>query len=229
MLSAVSYILNMKGIPYKTEWVDYPNIADALKKLALGPSSVYGDVPFYTVPAIYDPNTKRALTDSWAIAAYLDEQYPQDPQLFPPRTHALQRAVMARLAAVLRPLFPLLAWDLYSIATPDAQPYLRATREALYKCRLEDVAPTGEKRAQVLSALEAVLDETAEAIRANGRGALFFGGEEPVYVDVFVAALLSSTERIAGKESDVVRMIMAASGGHWVKVLEYFKKYEMVN
>jgi glutathione S-transferase len=229
MLSANSYILNMKGIPYKTEWVDYPDLADTLKKLGVGPTTVYGGVPFYTVPTIYDPNTKRAITDSQAIALYLDEQYPQGPRLFPPHTRALQLAQTAQFAPVLLQIFPMLVEDIHKIMTPYAQPYIRTTREAFLGCKIEDAAPTGEKRAQALGTLKARLDEMANAIKTNGEDALFFGGAEPVYADLFIAAILAPTEKIVGKEADLVQTIMAASGGHWARFLEYFKKYETVN
>jgi hypothetical protein len=60
----------------------------------------------------------------------------------------------------------------------------------------------------------------------NNKGALFFRGEEPVYVDVFIAASLAPREKIIGKDIDLVRASMAVSGGDWAKFLEYSKKYE---
>jgi hypothetical protein len=78
----------------------------------------------------------------------------QGSQLFLPSTHALQRAATARLASILRPLFSLLTWDLYSIAAAEAQPYLRRMRQVLFGRKLEEVAPTGEKHVQALKALK---------------------------------------------------------------------------
>jgi hypothetical protein len=72
-LSIDSYILNVKGISYKTEWLDLPDITDAVMKLDVEPSTLCGDVPVYTVSTNYDQNTRHAVTDSQAIAYYLDE------------------------------------------------------------------------------------------------------------------------------------------------------------
>jgi hypothetical protein len=99
----------------------------------------------------------------------------------------------------------------------------------LFGCKLEEVTPTGEKHVQALKGLKAAPDEMAEVVKSNGEGALFFGGAEPIYADLFIAALLAPTESIVGKESDILKTIMSASEGHWVKFLEYFNMYEKVD
>jgi glutathione S-transferase len=180
-----------------------------------------------TVPAIYDPNTKRALTDSQAIALYLDEQYPQSLQLFPPHTYALQLSQTAHFGPLLLQMPPLVAWDIYKIMTPYAQPYIRATREAFLGCKLEDAAPTGEKRTQAVEVFKAALDDMSKVIKTNGESALFFGSEKPVYTDLFIVAVLAPMEKIAGNDSDIIQTTMTTSGGRWEKFLEYFKKYEV--
>ena len=67
----------MKGIPYRTVWVDCTDIEALCKKLGVSPTTTRpsGD-PCYTLPTIYDPNTKRAVTDSAAIVRYLESAYP---------------------------------------------------------------------------------------------------------------------------------------------------------
>ena len=57
----------------------------------------------YTVPVIYDPATKRVIKDSFEIAKYLDEQYPDRPTLLPPTGHVPRRPLAAGRAVFLRP------------------------------------------------------------------------------------------------------------------------------
>ncbi|RDB26472.1 Glutathione S-transferase-like protein ustS [Hypsizygus marmoreus] len=73
------YSLNFKGLPYKTVWVEYPDIAELSKKLGIAPTNEGPNGPNYTLPAIYDPTTGTALAESIAIAEYLDKTYPDTP------------------------------------------------------------------------------------------------------------------------------------------------------
>ena len=85
--------LAYKGLPYKSAWVEFPDIPSTCKKLGVAHTGLSpSGEPAYTVPFIYDPNTDRHISDSAAIAKYLDETYPATPKLFPAGTDALQRA-----------------------------------------------------------------------------------------------------------------------------------------
>lgn len=82
------YLLNIKGLPYRTQWVELPDIADLLKALGVSPNLAS---PFpYSLPAIYDPRTKRAIMDSAEIAKYLDDEYPATPVVIPKELRAYQ-------------------------------------------------------------------------------------------------------------------------------------------
>ena len=51
--------MNIKGLPYRTVWVEYPDIVAVLEKIGAPPAGKAPDgSPKYTLPAIYDPNTK---------------------------------------------------------------------------------------------------------------------------------------------------------------------------
>ena len=83
----VRYLLNIKGIPYRTQWIEYPDIADHVKSLGVPPTEP-GTLTPYTLPAIYDPKTKRVVAESFNIAAYLDDEYPDTPAIMPKETRA---------------------------------------------------------------------------------------------------------------------------------------------
>lgn len=82
-----SYLLNIKDLPYRTQWLEYPDIAGYLKALGVPPTAP-GTIAPYTLPAIYDPKTKRFVAESAAIAAYLDDTYPATPAVMPKETRA---------------------------------------------------------------------------------------------------------------------------------------------
>lgn len=67
---AFSYTLNLKGLPYKTTFLNFVDIKPTFQAAKVPPS----EGEFYTVPAIIDPATGAAVSDSVKIAVYLDTQ-----------------------------------------------------------------------------------------------------------------------------------------------------------
>ncbi|KAF8531885.1 hypothetical protein JB92DRAFT_1947190 [Gautieria morchelliformis] len=91
--------LNFTGLPFKTVWLEYPNIELTLRGMGAAPTFFDSPSPrkwFYTIPVIVDPGhltsagDPTVIPDSWAIAEYLDEIYPNQNILFPPGTKAFQ-------------------------------------------------------------------------------------------------------------------------------------------
>ncbi|KAJ7692823.1 hypothetical protein B0H14DRAFT_3046237 [Mycena olivaceomarginata] len=68
----IRLLLNYKQIPYKTTWVNFPDIAKVLTAAGAPPTRT-GTAP-YTVPAIVDG--EKAISDSRKIAEYLERSYP---------------------------------------------------------------------------------------------------------------------------------------------------------
>ncbi|KAH0826287.1 hypothetical protein J3R83DRAFT_5763 [Lanmaoa asiatica] len=69
------YCLGYKQLLFTTVWVEFPDIAGLLQSKGV-------THPTYTLPAIKDPNTGTFIMDSLAIATYLDETYPETPNVF---------------------------------------------------------------------------------------------------------------------------------------------------
>jgi glutathione S-transferase len=65
-------------------------LAGLCKKIGAEHTSLKGDQPHYTLPVIYDPNTNTAVSDSYNIAKYLDEHYPDTPTAIPRGTEVFQ-------------------------------------------------------------------------------------------------------------------------------------------
>jgi glutathione S-transferase len=91
--------LTCVGLPYKTEFVEYPDIAPKLKALGLAPNK---DDPPYTIPAIKIGN--EYFMDSAVIAEELEKRYPTPSmKLDSPRLKRVTKLIIA-LDESLRPV-----------------------------------------------------------------------------------------------------------------------------
>jgi len=220
-------VLNIKGIPYKTVWVEFAEVETEIKKLGVSPNPK-GSLQ-YTVPTIYDPATKRAIMDSQEILKYLEEQYPEaGPSLLPAGTRGLQAAfVENNTSRILGSVFPLMVLDIFSAVPETSKKYFRESREGWTGTKLENLHAQGEAAAAKMKEFEKVLDDTARWIAVNGEGALFLSGTStPLNADVDVASLLSFIVRCTGPDSELTKVIKSANGGLWAKYLEVFSKWE---
>lgn len=101
------YSLNFKGIPYKTIWLEYPDIEPTMRSIGAAPTTNAGGKTMYTLPVIVDPFRPTSsggpivVSDSWAIAEYLDNAYPGTQQLIPEGTNALQMHFQTHVNKIL--------------------------------------------------------------------------------------------------------------------------------
>ncbi len=75
----------MKKLPYQTIFLELPDIEPLAKQIGAAPTGTRRDgvTPLYTVPIIHDHATGAVVSESAAIAAYLDRTYPSGPTLVP--------------------------------------------------------------------------------------------------------------------------------------------------
>lgn len=131
------------------------------------------------VPVLVDGD--RVLTDSWAIAEYLEDSYPDHPSLFGGAGgRALSRFVNTWCDAVLHAgLVRLVVADIAGILAPADAAYFRQSREARF--------------GQTLEAVQADRDAAVEGFRQSLhplrmllRTQPFLGGDTPLYADAIV-------------------------------------------
>ncbi|KAL2820113.1 hypothetical protein BJX63DRAFT_338606 [Aspergillus granulosus] len=78
--------LNFKSIPYKTAWVDLPDITKARSGLGIPAGRQFADgSDFNTLPILVDHKSGKKIGESLDIAIYLDETFPEagKGKLFP--------------------------------------------------------------------------------------------------------------------------------------------------
>ncbi len=133
------------------------------------------------VPVLVDGD--RVVSDSWQIACYLEEAYPEAQSLFGGAggrelARFLNHWTDSRLQ---RALSPILAPSMLEIAHPDDRAYYRETREAKYGMPLTELRA---ERPRHLDALQPVL----EPLRLRLGESPYLCGTAPAYGDYLVFA-----------------------------------------
>ena len=131
------------------------------------------------VPVLVDGG--RIVTDSWAIAAYLDEAYPDRPPLFGgPAAMAVTRFVNAWADTTLHGgMIRLIVSDIAGIVHEKDRAYFRDSREKRFGMPLEEVTAGREDR------LEAFRDALLP-LRHMLSAQPYLNGEAPAYADYIV-------------------------------------------
>jgi glutathione S-transferase len=131
------------------------------------------------VPVLLDGNS--AVVDSWVIANYLEDNYPDRPSLFGGDGG---RAISRMLnwwgdIAVVGGIFPLVVADVPAHLGPVDADYFRKSREARLGKPLEQVRETRD-------AAVAGLRKSLEPMRLTLKTQAYLGGEAPNYADYIV-------------------------------------------
>ena len=132
--------------------------------------------PRRTLPTIDDGGT--LVTDSWAIAEYLEDAYPDRPSLYDGAAgRGLSRFVMNWVATVLhRNIGGMVMADIHAHLAPDDQAHFRASREKMFGRTLEQIQGGRDGRLDGFRAALTPLRQTVE-------DAHFLGGAGPTYAD----------------------------------------------
>jgi len=131
------------------------------------------------VPVLLDGETSVA--DSWAIANYLEDTYPDRPSLF----GGEGGRAMGRMlnwwgdTVVLGGIFPMIAADIHGLLRPVDQDYFRKTREARLGKTLEEAAANRDKAVEGFR-------NALNPMRLTLKTQPFIGGASPNYADYIV-------------------------------------------
>jgi glutathione S-transferase len=134
---------------------------------------------FKAIPVIEDRG--QAIADSWVIACYLEEAYPDLPSLFGgPGGEALSRFVQNWCIGVLHAgIAPLIVHDIFEHLVPEDRPYFRESREKRFGRTLEEVQAGRETRIEGFR-------KSLEPLRRTLDGVAYLGGDRPLYADYLV-------------------------------------------
>jgi len=131
------------------------------------------------VPVLLDGD--KAVCDSWAIANYLEDAYPDRPSLF----GGEGGRAMARMLnwwgdlAVVGGIFPMIIADIVGQLGPEDAAYFRQSREARFNTTLERVAAGRD-------AAVAGFRKSLDPLRLTLKSQAYLGGAAPNYADYIV-------------------------------------------
>jgi glutathione S-transferase len=131
------------------------------------------------VPVLVDNG--RGVADSWTIANYLDDSYPDQPALFGNK----QQRALARFynqwtdVTLHGAIGPIVVGDILRHLDPRDRDYFRTSREARLGTTLESLA---DRRDSYLSALQQVLEPLRQTLAAQP----YLAGDTPLYPDFIV-------------------------------------------
>ncbi|KAK0215058.1 hypothetical protein IW262DRAFT_261318 [Armillaria fumosa] len=227
----VRYVLNYKGLPHHTEWVEFPDIEALYKRLGAQASETKPDgvTPHYTCPLLHDASTGALVSDSAAIARYLDKTYPETPAVIPAGTDAFHYAFNEALLTHLRitALWRLTLAKINSILNPVSEEYYRRTRvvRLLGEKSLEDAAPKGEER---VSEWAKVKEAFGKVDKWYGKGDRYVMGDVVSYADFTMSAWAMWFRTLFGEDSEEWEDVSTWHGGRWGTLVKDLEKYETV-
>lgn len=224
--------LQLKGLPFKTVWLEYPDIGPTMKKIGAEATSKWEDgSPWYTLPVIHDSTTNKVVADSWKIALYLEDTYADKPTLFPFGVRAPVEFFEAYFTeTTIKPGMRIFMSETCYKLNPPSEAFFRRTREVIYKLKIEEFAPPGPERNAIWAAVKGGFDNFAPKYTSNGDGTLpFFYGETISYADIVVASYLLWIKIVLGPENPEWKEMELWNAGRWVKLIELMKKYEIVD
>lgn len=158
--------LHHKGLPYDT----HPWRFTEKERIAASGQQ--------RVPVILDGD--RMVSDSWQIANYLDEAYPERPMLMPDAAAKASARFINVWAdtTLFAPLAPFAVAAVYAVLDPIDRDYFRTSREQRYGKSLEEVCSSDAQEAA-----RTVLSQTLRPVETVLTEHKFLGGTSPYYGD----------------------------------------------
>ncbi|KAJ8090061.1 hypothetical protein PM082_018641 [Marasmius tenuissimus] len=116
----IIFALNYKKIPFKLVPLPLDSIEPTAKSIGAAPTTTSADgSPKYTIPFIHDDDNDQVISDSLAIAKYLDEAYPDTPKLFAEGSEKAQGDLINALMVSMRTLLPIVTPKLQALASEE--------------------------------------------------------------------------------------------------------------
>jgi len=188
----IRLMLNYKRIPYRTVFLEFPDIEPTLKGLGVAPDE--SDPGKYTVPTIQHLPTNTYLMGSDPIARLLESTYPEPPVQL---TSDLGREIELKARTAGRSAFRASVMPReIRILSPRAREYFRRKCEAAIGHRLEDLFDNEE---QNWAAVDDDMRAVGELMRTHKADGPFVLGSRPSYTDFFIAGSLQSA-RVVDEE-----------------------------
>lgn len=234
-------LLNYRQLPYRTEWISYPDIKPLFQEIGFKPTAKEWDGgPMYTVPAIVDPTSpeKTLVENAVDVALYLEKAYPASeahPGVFPEAAKdrvlelitQIDTTVGATIGALVLPSVP------NALEDPIGAQWFTDIRHKRLGFPLEDLLPRGsDAREATWAAAKKALDNLDEVFAQGGGDYIL--GDKITYADFVLAALLGFAKDVPSTRDGpevafVWDLVEPLNGGRWARFMEKMEKYRYAN
>jgi glutathione S-transferase len=223
------FILNYKRLPYRTVWVDFPDVEATLQSIGAPPSSIRSDGrPVFSLPVIVDParspSSPTVLSNANTIAEYLESTYPARP-VFPEGSRALQTLFVHYIQEVFsKPLLPIMIPLSHKRLSHSSQSYFRGHLSPTDRVAAHPAA--GPRNEQAWSAVQQQFDFLATILDKNSGGdgdGVVVMGRDVSYADFALCSVLLWIEKMAPYDGWV--RIKQWNGGRWDRLWHRCREY----
>lgn len=216
-------------MPYRTVWVEFPDIEETLRSINAPPSVTRSDGrPVYTLPVIVDPMRSPShpliLSHVGKISEHLETTYPARP-LFPDGSRAVQSLFVHYIHEVFaKPLLPILVPLSHQRLSERSQLHFRGRNQPAPQTP-SHLAPGPQLEQQWWAVkqqfdfLAGILDKNAPS---DGDGTVAMG-HEITYVDIALCSILVWIEQVA--PHDGWARVRQWNGGRWSRLWDRCKEY----
>ncbi|KAG2012970.1 hypothetical protein CC2G_009916 [Coprinopsis cinerea AmutBmut pab1-1] len=233
------FCLNYKGLPYKTEWVEYPDVPSIYKKHGISPVCSFGEGgKYYSLPVIHDTSTGTTIAESLEIAKYLDATYPDAPSVLPKVVEGSAEALsdQAEVVKIIDGDYPLvLPITLHSVGkilNPPSKAHVVQTRAQIlglfgvgtieeFKFSEEDVNKGWDHLKSIFDALDKKFGGE------DGKFGWYLGGRIS-FADFALGGSLLFLKTAWGEDSSEWAKVKNWHNGKWVAALNALDSYTTV-
>ncbi|KAL0563228.1 hypothetical protein V5O48_018845 [Marasmius crinis-equi] len=203
----VILILRYKKLPHKISVIGFDDIEPLARQLGAPPSRTKPDgSPKYTVPFIQDSATGKGVSDSFLIAQYLDEAYPDTPRVVPDGTRVLQAAFVNDFQTKFMPLFAVLG---AKFRTFFPQEFLEGQKKAYGEGAITPELSLKEQEA-IWDKVKGSFDTLGNAFVKDEK---FVMGDKPTLADFTIVAWLWNVQVAYGENSSEWKNVSQWLGG----------------
>ncbi|KAM0257019.1 hypothetical protein ACHAQJ_004612 [Trichoderma viride] len=183
-------LLNYKGIDYKTEWINYPEIAPRFSP-HIPPNDGRGLKP-YTIPTVQFPDGTY-LMESRKIAEDIEKKHPSPPVYLDSPT---VRKVEALVVDAITPMYPMLMYTISQVILPEkSYDFWVGQYTRKFGMTLDEYERQFGGEKSWAAALPAITELTALLKERHAEGP-FFLGKEISYADFAWAGALMFVKRV---------------------------------
>ncbi|KAK1225180.1 hypothetical protein PQX77_011860 [Marasmius sp. AFHP31] len=216
---AIRFALNFKGIPYTAIEIGMAEVESTAKAIGATPSMNYADgSPKYTVPMIHDSTTGKVVSDSFRIAEYLDEAYPDTPRIIPAGTRMLQSSFCTSFLMNFVPLLPIIRPVTAANFMP---PEVAASMKAAFGESAVKITLSAEEQTEIWNKFVQGFRLMAQGYenRAPDDSPFVMGGTNPTFADIFMTGFLWWIKLALG-DTQGWKEIAALGNGKFDRLLE---------